>query len=116
MLDDAISTLNKREHPIVHSDRGGHYRWPGCIERMTSSCLIRSMSKKGCSPDNSACEEFIGTIKQELFYNRSWTNVSAQDFIKYLNIYLIWFSEVRIKESLGWLSPIQYRITLGLTI
>lgn len=29
MLDDAISTLREGEHPIVHSDRGCHYRWPG---------------------------------------------------------------------------------------
>lgn len=29
MLDIAISTLPKGAHPIVHSDRGCHYRWPG---------------------------------------------------------------------------------------
>ena len=28
----------------------------------------RSMSRKGCSPDNSMCEGFFGTIKNELFY------------------------------------------------
>ena len=56
MLDNAIGTLNENEHPIVHSDRGAHYRWPGWIERMENAGLTRSMSKKGCSPDNSACE------------------------------------------------------------
>lgn len=116
MLDDAISTLNNREHPIVHSDRGGHYRWPGWIGRMTSSGLIRSMSKKGCSLDNSACEGFFEPLNRRYFYNGNWTNVSTQVYIKYLNIYLIWFSEVRIKESLVWLNHIQYRRTLGLTI
>ena len=25
MLDDAISQLSDKEHPIIHSDRGGHY-------------------------------------------------------------------------------------------
>ena len=34
MLDSAIKTLDKNEHPIVHSDRGCHYRWPGWIERI----------------------------------------------------------------------------------
>lgn len=116
MLDDAILTLKDDEIPIVHSDRGGHYRWPGWIKRMLEAGLIRSMSKKGCSPDNSACEGFFGSIKQEMFYNRNWYNVTTVEFIIYLNNYLIWYSEKRIKESLGWLSPIEYRRTLGLII
>ena len=31
MLDEAISTLSHSERPIVHTDRGCHYRWPGWI-------------------------------------------------------------------------------------
>jgi transposase InsO family protein len=34
MLYNAVSLLDENEHPIVHSDRGGHYRWPGWIQRM----------------------------------------------------------------------------------
>ena len=34
MLDNAIALLKGNEHPIVHSDRGCHYRWPGWIQRM----------------------------------------------------------------------------------
>ena len=30
------------------------------------------MSKKGCSPDNSACEGFFGRLKNEFFYYRDW--------------------------------------------
>ena len=32
MLKDAISTLKHDECPIVHSDRGCHYRWSGWID------------------------------------------------------------------------------------
>lgn len=46
MLDNAIATLKKGERPVVLSDRGVHYRWPGWIERMQSANLTRSMSKK----------------------------------------------------------------------
>ena len=60
MLDEGILTLAEGEKPLVHSDRGAHYRWPGWIERMEAAGLTRSMSKKGCSPDNSACEGFFG--------------------------------------------------------
>ena len=31
MLDGAISQLGVAEHPVVHSDRGCHYRRSGCL-------------------------------------------------------------------------------------
>lgn len=114
MLDSAIGTLNKNEHPIVHSDRGTHYRWSEWIERMDNSGLIRSMSKKGCSPDNSACEDFFGRLKNEMFYGRSWRGVTIEEFISTLDEYIHWYAEKRIKISLEGLSPIQYRKSLGL--
>jgi len=36
MLDKAASSLQEDEHPIIHSDRGGQYRWPGWIERVNT--------------------------------------------------------------------------------
>ena len=114
MLDNAIGTLKENECPIVHSDRGAHYRWPGWIERMEKAGLTRSMSKKGCSPDNSACEGFFGRLKNEMFYGRSWKDVTIEEFITILDEYIHWYSEKRIKLSLGGKSPIQYRISLGL--
>ena len=77
MLEGAISTLKEGEHPIVHTDRGCHYRWPGWIQRMEQAQLQRSMSKKGCPPDNSACEGFFGRMKNEIFYGISWINDGA---------------------------------------
>lgn len=46
MLEDAIRTLNISDHPLVHSDRGCHYRWPDWIRIMDTAELTRSMSKK----------------------------------------------------------------------
>lgn len=114
MLDSAVSLLGNEEKPIIHSDRGGHYRWPGWIARMEDAGLTRSMSKKGCSPDNSACEGFFGRVKNEMFYGRSWIGVSIDDFISHLDSYLRWYNEERIKMSLGAMSPLQYRQSLGL--
>lgn len=114
MLDDSISQLSPGEKPIIHSDRGIHYRWAGWIERMDKAGLTRSMSKKGCSPDNSACEGVFGRIKNEMFYNTDWTGISISDFIEILNNYLVWYNEVRIKKSLGYKSPMEYRRSLGL--
>ena len=52
----ACEWLNEGDHPKVHSDRGGHYRWPGWIRICDENGLVRSMSRKGCSPDNARCE------------------------------------------------------------
>jgi transposase InsO family protein len=68
MLDQAISNLGSDEHPIVHSDRGCHYRWPGWIERMEKAGLTRSISKKGCSSDNFACEVFWTNEKRDVLW------------------------------------------------
>jgi len=115
MLDDAIGTLSDKEHPLIHTDRGCYYRWPGWISRMDNAGLQRSMSKKGCSPDNSACEGFFGRLKNEMFYNHDWAGVTIERFIDYLNKYLFWYNETRIKISLGNMSPLEYRRSFGLT-
>ena len=114
MLDNAAKLLSVGEKPIIHSDRGVHYRWPGWIDRMEKNGFIRSVSKKGCSPDNSACEGVFGRIKNEMFYNADWSGVNISEFIGILNDYLYWYNEKRIKKSLGYLSPIEYRHRLGL--
>lgn len=114
MFDQALDTLSDNSKPIVHSDRGAHYRWPGWIERIKTNGLTQSMSKKGCSPDNSACEGFFGRLKNEFFYGFKWENISIDAFIELLDDYLHWYNNKRIKLSLGGLSPINYRKTLGL--
>lgn len=116
MLDAAIETLQDGEHPILHTDRGSHYRWPGWISRMDNAGLVRSMSRKGCTPDNAACEGFFGRLKNEMFYCRSWEGASIDQFIDELESYLRWYNENRIKISLGAMSPAAYRRSLGLTI
>lgn len=41
--------------------------------------LIRSMSNKGNTPDNAACEGVFGRIKNECFYNQFYfkTHISS---------------------------------------
>lgn len=116
MLDAAIETVaNGGDRPVVHSDRGSHYRWPGWLSRMNNAKLIRSMSRKGCSPDNAACEGFFGRLKTELFYPRNWQAITVEQFIQIVDSYIRWYNEKRIKISLGSLSPREYRESLGIT-
>ncbi len=62
---------------------------------MRQAELIRSMSKKGCSSDNAACEGFFGRLKNEMFYGRSWINTSRAEFIDILNEYIRWYNQKR---------------------
>ena len=115
MLDASIETVTETsDRPIVHSDRGGHYRWPGWLSRMSETNLTRSMSRKACSTDNAACEGFFGWLKNELFYPRDWKSVTNEQFIEVVDSCIRWYNEKRIKISLGALSPIVYRESLGL--
>ena len=116
MLDAAIETVAASEaRPVIHSDRGAHYRWPGWLSRIHDAKLIRSMSRKGCSPDNAACEGFFGRLKTELFYPRNWLDVTIEQFIQIVDSYIHWYIEKRIKISLGSLSPMEYRQRLEIT-
>lgn len=114
MLDAAIDTVaGGEERPIIHSDRGAHYRWPGWLTQVSDANLVRSMSRKGCSQDNAACEGFFGRLKTELFYPRDWNAITIDQFVKEVDAYIRWYNEKRIKISLGSLSPIEYRESLG---
>ncbi|ENF6178767.1 IS3 family transposase, partial [Escherichia coli] len=116
MLDAAIDAVQGSEsRPMIHSDRGAHYRWPGWLSRVHDAKLVRSMSRKGCSPDNAACEGFFGRLKMELFYPGNWQSTTIEQFIEAVDTYIRWYNEKRIKVSLGRLSPVEYRQKLGLT-
>jgi transposase InsO family protein/transposase-like protein len=115
MLDAAIASVeNTGARPVVHSDRGAHYRWPGWLSRIAQAKLVRSMSRKGYSPDNAACEGFFGRLKTEWFYARDWQATTMEQFTQALDAYIRWYNEQRIKISLGARSPVEYRRALGI--
>ena len=82
---------------------------------MQDAKLIRSMSSKGCSPDNSACKCFFGRLKTELFYPRSWEGTTIGQFIEVVDSYIRRYNKKRIKISLGSLSPTESRDRVGFT-
>ena len=113
MLLDACSTLKDGEKPIIHSDRGCHYRWPEWIRICKDNNLTRSTGAKGCSPDNAAAEGFFGRIKQEFFHERSFAGVTMDEFIGMLDEYMVWYRDRRIKTEFG-MSIMDRRRGLGL--
>ena len=109
MPEKAASTLPGNARPLVHSDRGCHCRWPGWLGLMERFGLTRSMSAKGCSPDNAAAEGFFGRMKTEAVYPEKWEEHTRNEVLALVDEYIRWYNHERIKQSLGWMSPVQYR-------
>ena len=74
------------------------------------------MSRKGRTEDNARAEGFFGRLKVEFFHNRDWQNVTVDRFMNLLDGYLRWYREERLKSDLGYMSPKQYRLSLGLAV
>ncbi|MDM8271989.1 IS3 family transposase [Thermophilibacter provencensis] len=115
-LRAACATLGEGERPVVHSDRGGHYRWPGWRAVCDAHGLVRSMSRKGMSCDNARMEGFFGTLKAELWHPRDWSGWAPSDFLGELDRWMRWFREGRISQALGWLTPDEHRRALGYAV
>lgn len=93
----ACATLRPGEHPFCHTDRGCHYRWPGWKRICAEHGVVRSMSRKGRSPDNAAAEGFFGRLKNEFFYGRDWRGVAAAEFMERLDAWMRFYSEGRLR-------------------
>lgn len=83
---------------------------------MEKAGLSRSVSKKGCSPDNSACEGFFGHLKTKMLYGHNWNQYSINEFIQEIDSYIHWYHSDRIKSTLGELNPLDHRRSIGIAI
>ena len=52
-------------------------------------------------------ENFFGLLKQEIYYGVVY--YSYKELKDAIEKYIKYYNEKRIKEKLGWLSPVQYR-------
>ena len=115
-LEAACATLAPGERPVVHSDRGWHYRHPGWVGVCERFCLVRSMSRKGRSPDNARAEGFFGLLKNEFLRCRDWAGVRAEEFMSALGRWVEWYRSGRTKRSLGWRTMDENRRALGYAV
>ena len=68
------------------------------------------MSRKGNCLDNSVMENFFGLLKQEIYYGVVY--YSYEELKSKIERFIKYYNEKRIKEKLGWMSPVQYRLHL----
>ena len=111
-LNEAIAiTADCKFRRTFHSDQGWAYQMKVYTRALKSDKIYQSMSRKGNCHDNSVMENFFGIMKQEMYYGVVYYSYDAlRDAIKN---YIRYYNEQRIKQSLLWMSPVEYRLQLN---
>ena len=55
-------------------------------------------------------ENFFGILKQEMYYGTIY--YSLDELKEAIEKYIKYYNEKRIKEKLGWISPVQYQLNI----
>ena len=107
-LDKAIEiTSTNNDKRIFHSDQGWAYQLKQYTSKLEKKGITQSMSRKGNCLDNSPMENFFGILKQEIYYGKKF--YSYEELKETIEDYIEYYNKSRIKEKLGYLSPIEYR-------
>ena len=101
-----VTSVNKDKR-IFHSDQGWAYQIKQYTSKLEAEGIAQSMSRKGNCLDNSPMENFFGILKQEIYYGKKF--YSYEELKETIEEYIEYYNKDRIKEKLGYLSPIEYR-------
>jgi len=93
---------------MFHTDRGSEFDNALIDEVLDAFNINRSLSLKGCPYDNAVAEATFKLIKTE-FINRRYFDTSEQLALE-LTDYVHWFNVIRIHGSLGYVSPIEFKM------
>jgi len=90
-----------------HSDRGSQYCSQAFQRLLREEQITCSMSRKGNCYDNAVMESFFATLKKELVHQADYqTRAEARRSIfEYVELF---YNQVRLHSSLGYLSPAEY--------
>lgn len=93
---------------IFHTDRGNEFKNQLIEETLEAFDITRSLSHKGCPYDNAVAEATFKIIKTEFVKNQTFVNLDALKL--QLADYVNWFNNHRIHSSLGYLTPVEFRM------
>ena len=108
-LGNAVANRGLHEDVVFHSDRGCQYSSKGYKNMLEELKITPSMSAPGCPYDNAAMESFFASLKKELIYRKTYANIDEvrEDVFKYIEIF---YNRKRIHSSLGYKTPVAYRL------
>lgn len=109
-LNKAIEiTSDCQYRRTFHSDQGWAYQMKAYSNTLKQNKIFQSMSRKGNCHDNSVMENFFGILKQEMYYGNVF--YSYEELESAIINYIKYYNEKRIKQKLGWLSPVNFRLS-----
>ena len=91
---------------VHHSDRGSQYVSSRYQDLLLQNGAAQSFSRPGTPTDNPVCERFIGTLKREEIWARSY--VDLDDARRSIAEYIMDYNLRRSHSSLGKRSPIEF--------
>ncbi|WP_238389669.1 IS3 family transposase [Virgibacillus sp. MSP4-1] len=108
-LEEALEIVkNSKYRTTVHSDQGWHYQHKKWVKTLKKNKVFQSMSRKGNCIDNSPMENFFGLLKQEMYHGNELC--SYENLKKKIEEYINYYNNKRIKQKLGGMNPVQYRL------
>ena len=103
-LDMALERRQPQSEVIHHTDRGSTYGSDDYRNKLVSSGLIPSMSRKGDCWDNAVAESFFSTLKNELIYGQRFISrdQARSEIFKFIEIF---YNRQRLHQSLNYVTP-----------
>lgn len=92
---------------VFHTDRGSEFDNAEIGLMLETFGIERSLSAKGCPYDNAVDESTNKILKAELVYRDSFSDL--RDLQAKLSDYVHWYNNFRIRSTLGYMSPVEFR-------
>ena len=101
-LESPISDIE-----VSRTDRGSGFDNAEIDLMLETFGIERSPSAKGCPYDNAVDESTNKILKAELVYRDSFSDL--RDPQAKLSDYVHWYNNLRIRSTLGYMSPVEFR-------
>ena len=94
---------------VFHTDCGSEFKNVGIDELLSQYKIKRSLSQKGNPYDNAVAEATFKILKIELINGSHYPTLEqlSLELFDYIN----WYNNIRTHSTLGYLSPVEYKIS-----
>ncbi|MGE7876282.1 IS3 family transposase, partial [Peribacillus muralis] len=100
--------VDLRNIQLFHTDRGNEFKNKLIDDALETFHIQRSLSTKGSPYDNTVAEATFKIIKTEFVKGQHFD--SLEELTRELHDYVHWFNHIRIHGTLGYVSPIDYKL------